>query len=61
MKNTDLKFQQEAAARVEQRMLAFLAKFTPAEELTLASAKTIAFEARRFAFDEFAKTDEARP
>lgn len=49
----DLRQRQDASARVEKRMIAFLCGFDPAGRLTLDDAKEIASVARSLAFDEF--------
>lgn len=49
----DLKARQEASEKVEREMLDFLMQFSPAGELRLADARTIAFKARASAFNHF--------
>jgi hypothetical protein len=58
---TTLQTRQAAGTRVEEKMLAFLLQFIPAENLTVNNVKCIAFEARRIAFDEFSKTVAQEP
>lgn len=54
--DSELKFRQEASARVEKRMLEMLMGFSPADELKLSEARSIAMFARTIAFDEFSPT-----
>ncbi len=54
----DNKTRQDAAKEVEERLLRWFIEYSPAEELTLSSVKSIAFAARQFALDAFTDIEE---
>ena len=51
--NDDLKSRQDAGKEVEEKMLEFLLSFSPAQEMKICDAQTVARFARNISFHAF--------